>query len=61
MLAANVCAADFIGQSKAKSLYRVHDAPPADRLANLRTTLGAFGLKLSGGGSHSCGLRQGGA
>ena len=50
MLAANVCAADFIGQNKAKSLYRVHDAPPADRLANLRTTLGAFGLKLSGGG-----------
>ena len=29
MLAANVCAADFIGQNKAKSLYRVHDAPPA--------------------------------
>ena len=49
MLAANVCAADFISSHKAKCLYRVHDAPAADRLMNLRTTLGAFGLKLEGG------------
>lgn len=49
MLAANVCAADFVRMNKAKCLYRVHEAPAADRLASLRTTIGAFGLKLDGG------------
>lgn len=48
MLAANVCAADFVSSHKAKCLYRVHDAPAADRLSSLRTTLSAFGLKLGG-------------
>lgn len=49
MLAANVCAADFVRSHKAKCLYRIHEAPAADRLAGLRMTLGAFGLKLAGG------------
>ncbi len=49
MLAANVCAADFIGRHRAKCLYRVHDLPSADRLTTLRDTLRSFGLKLSGG------------
>lgn len=49
MLAANVCAADFVHSHKAKCLYRVHDAPAADRLTALRSTLSCFGLKLEGG------------
>lgn len=49
MLAANVCAADFVNAHKAGCLYRVHDAPAADRLASLRSALQPFGLKLAGG------------
>ncbi|MCF0254042.1 MAG: RNB domain-containing ribonuclease, partial [Duodenibacillus sp.] len=39
MLAANVCAADFIRRRKLRSLYRVHDAPEPERLLALRATL----------------------
>lgn len=49
MLAANVCAADFIERKKAMCLYRVHDAPSEDRLTTLRATLAAFDLTLGGG------------
>jgi ribonuclease R len=37
MLAANVCTADFIARSKHPSLYRVHEGPTPERLANVRT------------------------
>ena len=49
MLAANVCAADFVSAHKAKCLYRVHDAPALDRLNSLRQALAPFGLQLKGG------------
>ena len=49
MLAANTCAADFIGRHKKLSLYRVHDSPSVDKLLELRRTLSGFGLSLSGG------------
>ena len=39
MLAANTCAADFIGRHKKLSLYRVHDTPSVDKLLELRRTL----------------------
>ena len=49
MLAANVCAAEFIGEHKRKCLYRVHEGPSTDRLENLRTYLRLAGLTLGGG------------
>lgn len=49
MLAANVCAADFIGRKKAMSLFRIHEPPAADKLAALRATLSSMHLRLGGG------------
>ncbi|MBS1144367.1 MAG: rnr [Proteobacteria bacterium] len=49
MLAANVCASDFLAEHKQTCLYRVHAAPSEEKLANLRTFLGEFGLALGGG------------
>ena len=51
MLAANVCAADFMGRAKHPGLYRVHDGPTPEKLANLRTFLKTLGLSLAGGDS----------
>jgi ribonuclease R len=49
MLAANVCASDFLAEHKQVCLYRVHAAPSEEKLKNLRTFLGEFGMALSGG------------
>ncbi|MGZ8993738.1 MAG: ribonuclease R [Burkholderiaceae bacterium] len=49
MLAANVCTADFIGRAKQPGLYRVHEGPTPERLANVRTLLKTLGLTLDGG------------
>jgi ribonuclease R len=49
MLAANVCAADFLARGKQLSLYRVHEGPTPERLANVRTLLKTLGLNLEGG------------
>jgi ribonuclease R len=49
MLAANVCASDFLAAHKQTCLYRVHAAPSEEKLTNLRAFLGEFGLALSGG------------
>lgn len=49
MLSANVCAADFMLRSKHPGLFRVHDGPTPDRLANLRVFLKTLGLPLGGG------------
>lgn len=48
MLAANVCAADFIRENHHKCLFRVHEGPTEDRLENLRTYLRLVGLTLGG-------------
>ena len=50
MLASNVAAASLLHEQDLGGLYRVHDVPPADRLQNLRGSLGRFGLSLEGGG-----------
>ncbi len=47
MLAANVCSADFIGHGKHAGLYRVHEAPTADKLETLRAYLKAMGVSQS--------------
>ena len=49
MLAANVCASDFLATREHPALYRVHDSPSEDKLAKLREFLKEFGLGLGGG------------
>ncbi|HEX2830094.1 MAG TPA: ribonuclease R [Burkholderiales bacterium] len=49
MLAANVCASDFLGKKKQPMLYRVHEGPTPEKLSALREFLKGFGLSLSGG------------
>ena len=49
MLAANVCAGDFIAKRGQPVLYRVHDVPSEEKVAALRAFLGELGLKLPGG------------
>ena len=49
MLAANVCASDFLAGHKQTCLYRIHEGPSAEKLKNLRAFLGEFGLALGGG------------
>jgi ribonuclease R len=46
MLAANVCSADFIGQSKHAGLFRVHQGPTAEKLEILRNYLKAMGIGM---------------
>jgi ribonuclease R len=48
MLAANVCAADFLLKSKQKCLYRVHEGPTPEKLEILRNYLQLVGLTLAG-------------
>ena len=47
MLAANVCSADFILQSKHPGLYRVHEGPTPEKKEILRSYLKATGVALS--------------
>ena len=49
MLAANVCASDFLKEREHPALYRVHEGPTPEKLAKLRDFLGTFGLQLTGG------------
>ena len=47
MLAANVCAADFIEQNGRTALYRVHDKPSAEKIELLRGYLKAVGINMT--------------
>ncbi len=47
MLAANVCSADFISQSKHPGLFRVHEGPTPEKKDILRNYLKAVGVGLS--------------
>jgi ribonuclease R len=49
MLAANVCASDFLHRNRHPMLYRVHEGPTPEKLGALRDFLKGFGLQLSGG------------
>ncbi len=49
MLAANVCASEFLREREHPSLYRVHEGPTPERLLKLRDFLGTFGFQLGGG------------
>ncbi len=49
MLAANVCASEFLREREHPCLYRVHEGPTPERLVKLRDFLGTFGFQLGGG------------
>ena len=49
MLAANVCASDILQQHEHPALYRIHEGPTPEKLADLHEFLGEFGLHLGGG------------
>ena len=49
MLAANVCASDFLAKHEHPALYRVHDTPSEEKLTKLREFLKEFGLGIGGG------------
>jgi ribonuclease R len=49
MLAANVCAANFLIEHEHPALYRTHEGPTEERLENLQIFLAEFGFMLTGG------------
>ena len=49
MLCANVATARFLKQHKIPTLYRIHDGPSPERLADVRQFLSGLGLDLPGG------------
>ena len=49
MLAANVCASDFLRQNGHPMLYRIHEGPTPEKLVALRDFLKGFGFNLTGG------------
>ncbi len=49
MLAANICASLMLDDSGAAGIYRVHDAPDEDKIADARVFLRQFKLLLPGG------------
>jgi len=49
MLAANVCAGNFVAEHAHPVLYRVHDVPSAEKVSALRAFLAEIGLQLPGG------------
>jgi len=50
MLAANVCAARALDSHLPEAIYRIHETPDRDSVADLRRVLGFFGVKLPGRG-----------
>ena len=49
MLAANVCASDYLHVNEQPALFRVHEGPTPEKLAALRGFMAEFGLDLPGG------------
>ena len=49
MLAANVCAGDFLVERGQSVLFRVHDVPAPEKVTMLRDFLAELGLNLGGG------------
>ncbi len=49
MLAANVCAADFLKTHEQAALYRIHEGPTPEKLEALRTFMAEVGFGVTGG------------
>lgn len=58
MLCANVATARFLEKHKLTALFRVHQGPTVEKLANLREYLAELGLGLGGGDDPSSGDYQ---
>ena len=48
MLAANVCASEFLQEHKQRCLYRIHEGPTPEKLEALKDFLREFGLAITG-------------
>ncbi|AYH42647.1 ribonuclease R [Azoarcus sp. DN11] len=55
MLAANVCASQFLQEREHPALYRVHEGPTPEKLEKLRGFLAEFGLGVGGGDEPKAG------
>lgn len=53
MLAANVCAAEFLLANEHPALYRIHEGPTPEKLELLRTFMGEFGFGVGGDKPHA--------
>ena len=53
MLAANICAADALAESKLAGIYRVHEQPDEDKINDTREFIRQFGALLPGGSEPS--------
>lgn len=51
MLAANVCASEFLQKHEHPALYRIHEGPTPEKLELLRTFMAEFGFGVGGGDS----------
>ncbi len=49
MLAANVCAADFLHKNEHTALYRIHEGPTPEKLEALRIFMAEVGFGVTGG------------
>ncbi|MCX7945367.1 MAG: ribonuclease R [Hydrogenophilus sp.] len=49
MLAANVCASEFLATHEQPTLYRIHEPPDPEKVSKLREFLAGFGIALRGG------------
>jgi ribonuclease R len=49
MLAANVCAANFLKEHEHPALYRIHEGPTPEKLELLRAFMAEFGFGVGGG------------
>jgi len=49
MLAANICAGEFLSEREIPCLYRIHETPDEEKVADLRKLLAEMGLTLGGG------------
>ena len=49
MLAANVCAADYLSKNEQTALYRIHEGPTPEKLEALRTFMAEVGFGVTGG------------
>ncbi len=58
MIAANVCAAEFLEANNQPSLYRVHEPPDPDKLEELRQALAVAGVRLPGGALDPAALQR---
>lgn len=48
MIAANICAAQFLKKQKIPALYRIHEGPNPDKVADMIEFLSVYGVRMQG-------------